>query len=149
MKPYIILQLWHETQHILQTYTNYGTSKACNVNASVQTILQDYGFKQLHHACKWSYGRVAFILQKSESTQRKIWTNHGHSPSNLGSRVAARQRGRGGRERGTHVNEARCQDVNEVSREVRRRCAPGSDHQSKYNASMHVCASFLSTVHLK
>jgi len=72
MKPYIIQQLRHETQHIPQTHTNYGTLKACNENVSFQTILRDHGFKQLHHACKWSYGMGAFILQKSESTQRKI-----------------------------------------------------------------------------
>ena len=140
MKPYIIQQLRHEIQYIPQTYTNYGTSKSCNVNVSFQTILQDHGFKQLHHACKWSYGRVVFILQKSESTQRKIWTSHSHSPSNLGSRVVARQRGRGWREWGTHVNEARCQDVNEVSREVSRRCAARRD-QTTGASITHQCMS--------
>jgi len=75
LKPHIIQQLYHKSQIIPQTYKKCSMLIACNVNTSLQTILQDHGFKQLHHACKWSQDRVAFILQKSELNKRKICQN--------------------------------------------------------------------------
>ena len=113
LKPYIIQQLYHKSRIIPQTYKSYSILIACKVNASVQTILQDHGFKQLHHACKWSQGRVVFMLQKSELTKRKIWTNdHGHSPSHLASAVAARQERL--RKRGWHGERARKKKIQQL-----------------------------------
>ena len=44
LKPYIMQPLYHKTHIIIpQTYMNYSLLIACNVNAYLQTILQDHG----------------------------------------------------------------------------------------------------------
>jgi len=73
LKPYIIQQLYYKSEFIFQTYINYTFLMACTVNAHLQTILQDHGYKQLHHACKWSQGRVAMFC-KHQNFQKEKWS---------------------------------------------------------------------------
>ena len=73
LKPYIIQELYHTNHVIPQTSINYSLLIVCNFNAYLQTIIQDHGFKKLHHVCKWSQGWVVKFC-KHQNCQNEKWS---------------------------------------------------------------------------